>query len=50
MAVRGFSSSISRSMSRFALMATVRAATIATVIQMNCESVGHPPAARIMPR
>ena len=49
MAVRGFWASMARSMMRLADIPSVRALTIATVIQMNCPNVGHPLAARTIP-
>ena len=48
-AVRGFSASMWRSISRFADIPSVRAPTIATVIHRNAPHDGSPSAASTMP-
>src|SRR5579883_1191091 len=47
--VRGFLASNFRSAMRLKVMAALRAATIATMIQSNCLQVGHPRTARRAP-
>jgi hypothetical protein len=49
-AVRGFRASIQRSASRFVPIAKVRAEAMATVIQKTSCQLGHPLAARSIPR
>ena len=48
--VRGLDASSSWWMSLLEAIARVRAPAIAMVIHANCSQVGHPPAARNMPR